>query len=160
MTQPRPLPWTRDQLRSFFDYDPETGVITWKIGRRRGFPAGSVGKAGYLYVFVEGKRNVRVHRLIWKWMTNEDPELDVDHIDRNRSNNRWSNLRTLSRADNTRNNGAAHVGIHKASGLWYSRVRVNYRWISFGYYRTRAEAEAAYHGGMKALAHVRQSRCI
>jgi hypothetical protein len=151
MTAPKPLQWTQSELRALFDYDPESGILTWKVGKRTGYAVGSVGKAGYLYVKIANVRNVRVHRVIWKWMTGEDPTLDVDHIDRVRTNNRWKNLRTLTRAQNCRNTPGTRVTLHKASGLYVTRMRYNGRTISLGYYRTETEAQAAYTGVVKFL---------
>lgn len=149
MTAPRPIPFTKRQLRELFDYDPETGILRWRVGKRVGWPAGTKGKHGYLYVWIARTRNLRVHRVIWKWMTGDDPEITVDHIDRDRLNNAWANLRLLTWAENARNMEGSRATFHKASGLWACRARIDKMQVSLGYYRTKPEAEAAYIGAMK-----------
>jgi hypothetical protein len=100
-----PLPDT-ETLRELFDYDPETGVLSWKSGRYAGKPCGYLAgdtRKGYLRVKVKGT-HYRVHRLIWKHHHDEDiPEgYFIDHIDHNTQNNRIENLRLLTNADNLR----------------------------------------------------------
>ena len=45
----------------------------------------------------------RAHRVIWLWMTGKWPENDIDHEDRDATNNRWNNLGDKTKADNNRN---------------------------------------------------------
>lgn len=83
-----------------YHYDPETGIFTRTSARNpEGIVVGSKAN-GYLRV-----GGVLAHRRAYEIMTGHPvPEgMDIDHIDRDRSNNRWSNLRLVSRADNLRN---------------------------------------------------------
>lgn len=99
MKKALPLP-SQATLKLLFDYDPETGVITRRMNeiRRWNYRQGDIATTlhkptGYLRVCI-GKSIFRANRLIWVWMTGEDPkDLIVDHKDRNRANNRWTNLR-------------------------------------------------------------------
>lgn len=103
----------RDVLRQMFNYDPESGALTWRPRPGvRGFKfnhgeiAGTLGEKGYIVVGVS-KRYYLAHRVIWKLVTGVEPTFQIDHTDGDRANNRWVNLRA---ADNSRN-------------LWNSRLR-------------------------------------
>jgi hypothetical protein len=99
---------TIERLKALLKYDPETGSWTYGVSRR-GLPAGK--KAGYTrddgYVcLMVDRRRYRSSRLAVFYMTGEWPSEEVDHIDRDKSNNRWANLRVASRSDNQANNPA------------------------------------------------------
>ena len=84
----KPLP-TQKALLEVFDYDKETGILTWKSN---GKAAGTSQSTG-LRVCLNYKRYL-VHRIIWMMMTGDDPgKLTVDHKNRNNKDNRWENLR-------------------------------------------------------------------
>lgn len=106
---PRPLP-SIDLLRARFSYDPETGVL---LNRRSGEVAGKpIGaKSPYRTVCVCGERYL-LHRVCFALATGTDPQhFVIDHINRNPTDNRASNLRAVSWADNNRNrNGRYRVG--------------------------------------------------
>ena len=90
------------QLRELLHYDPETGVFTWAKARPRcrvGGRAGTLYTRGYRYIWFAGGRFLE-HRLAWFYMTGEWPTGEIDHIDRDRSNNRFSNLRELTASEN------------------------------------------------------------
>ncbi len=93
-----PLP-DAETLRTLFDYDPETGTLTWRSGWRRGQPCGYRAGQGRGHLRVKiGQTHYRVHRIIWVLYHGTDiPEgYLIDHIDRDPSNNRISNLRIAS----------------------------------------------------------------
>lgn len=97
-------------LRELLDYDQDKGVLTWKTrlnqtawnSRYGGKPAlHSVGSIGYRQGKLRDK-SVYAHRIIWEWMTGNRPEV-VDHINGDRTDNRWVNLRDVSNGENQRN---------------------------------------------------------
>src|SRR5882672_6258292 len=91
-----------ERIRRLFNYDPVTGVLTWRIRKGNKLPgsiAGKRTKRGYISVRIDGLW-YRAHRLIWVIMTGAWPENVVDHEDRNPGNNAWYNLRDVTQAVN------------------------------------------------------------
>ena len=81
-------------------YLPKSGThpAHWTFGRNNG--------RGYLQVGINGK-NYRVHRLIAEtFIPNPEGLREIDHINRNPSDNRVENLRWADRSQNTRNTRA------------------------------------------------------
>src|SRR5687767_8577743 len=101
---------TAAYLRQRLSYDPETGALTWRAvdGRKAwntrwaGQPAlNHKSEKGYLYGRLDG-RHIKSHRAIFCIVEGRWPE-QIDHIDGNRSNNRWANLREVTFAEQARN---------------------------------------------------------
>ncbi len=143
-----------EYLRELVNYDPDTGLFTWRIKPasriKVGAPIGCVIDGGYLRVTIN-RNFYRLHRLAWLYVTGEWPRHDIDHIDGNPSNNAISNLRDVSRTINTQNKRGA-MGHNKSSGLlgvskpknkW--RARITFDGIEHTtYHQTKEEACAAY----------------
>jgi hypothetical protein len=96
-----------EKIRQAISYDPDTGVMKWKIKTARtniGSVAGTKGSHGYL-CFSVFKRQYLVHRLAW--MLHHNIVLSkwefLDHIDRNKLNNKMENLRLATPKDNNGN---------------------------------------------------------
>lgn len=85
-------------LTSLLSYDADSGVFT----NTRGALAGTLHHSGYRYIEINGKSYAE-HRLAWFYCFGEWPEQQLDHIDRNRSNNSLDNLREVSNRVNARN---------------------------------------------------------
>lgn len=97
---------TAKTLRKNLDYYPEAGVFVWRISSgnaRKGTLAGHTHhKTGYHFIMVE-QRLYRAARLAWLWVTGKWPDREVDHINRVRGDNRWTNLRLAYHGENTAN---------------------------------------------------------
>jgi len=98
-------PITHDNLLALLAYDPHTGLFTqktfwWK--RKPGDIVGGATPQGYWYVGVKGKQ-YPAHRLAWFYVHGVWPTNDIDHINRNRMDNRLENLREATRAQNLAN---------------------------------------------------------
>lgn len=94
-------------VRELFDYNPETGVLLWKKNppyqNRIGKVAGGVKKDGYVYVSI-GNVSYQASRIIMSIVHGRiEPGMQVDHINRIRSDNRLSNLRIVTPLQNARN---------------------------------------------------------
>ena len=147
---------TQQRLKQLLRYDPETGLFWWVVPRRgvqMHRPAGRANAAGHGYceIGVDGKL-YRTHRLAFLYMEGELPDGDVDHIDRNRVNNSWANLRLASRSENcanteTRaNNTSGHPGVvwDKTRGKWRAQIRLGGKKTNLGRFLTFEEAKAAH----------------
>jgi len=134
-----------------FTYDPETGLFTharYKCGRAlAGMPAGSKNKKGY--IIIQHKRQLlKAHRMAWVFITGDDPgDMQVDHIDRNRANNRANNLR-LADAQLNRNNTEPPKGYTKIGKKYRAQRWVEGHMIHLGMHDTPEEANAAYRQAM------------
>jgi len=101
---------THSDLIALLEYDPDTGVFRWKVGRYIGRTAGWTNqKTGRLLIGVKGKLYY-ANRLAWFYMTGEWPESDVDHIDEDKTNNAFANLQLLTRTDNLKKRWNAQKG--------------------------------------------------
>ncbi|GHC61538.1 HNH endonuclease [Limoniibacter endophyticus] len=110
--------------RRLFSYDSSTGVLIWRVdnGRsvRAGDRAGCVdGSHGYRKVRYRGVSYAE-HRIIWMIYYGEDAPDQIDHINRARSDNRLSNLRAASVADNAFNKSRSSVNSSGVTGVYWS----------------------------------------
>lgn len=107
------LSLTAARVRELLRYDPSTGVFTNRINRspkaRAGSVAGCVSKStGRTLICLDGIKDYQASRLAWLYMTGAWPSGDIDHIDGDQGNNRFSNLRDVSEKLNMQNLKAAH----------------------------------------------------
>ena len=106
---------TQEQVRELFDYNPETGIFTWKVSRKgskgKGKPAGTETHKGYVDVCIDGKK-YGLHRLAFLYMVGKVPGC-VDHKNTIKSDNRWENLREATYETNSYNYGGrqSHTGV-------------------------------------------------
>ena len=104
-------------LQETFDYDPDTGLF-----KRKGRKYNEQCAALYRTVRI-GKKKYYVHRLIWMYMTGEDPgDMEVDHINRDTHDNCWSNLRLADRGRNQFNTGATCIKIRSRKKPFQARL--------------------------------------
>jgi hypothetical protein len=153
---------TQERLKELLHYDPETGVFTWiKPAARRtakGAIAGHRNDDWYSQIGIEG--NVYLsHRLAWLYVYGYFPENCLDHIDRNPSNNKISNLREISQQCNLRNtgnpknnkSGVKGVYFSTISGKWIAQVKVIGSVKRLGYYISFENAVCARLAGEQCL---------
>lgn len=142
---------TAEELRERLDYDPETGVFTWRVKPRQkkilGY-AGHLSKAGYIYISVR-KKTYAAHRLAWLHTYGYWPRKEIDHINRVRSDNRIANLREATRAENCANRKKRPTryrlnGVFLVGRRFGARVYVDGIPAYLGVYDTEIEAHAAY----------------
>lgn len=121
------------EVKEELHYDPLTGDWTWLENTRlAGKKAGYTAKSdGYVRIWLKGKRYL-AHRLAWFYMTGEWP-IEIDHKDRNRSNNEFGNLRNVTTSENHRNmpmsprntSGVNGISYCKRDKLWVAYCNYN-----------------------------------
>lgn len=150
---------TQELIKDIISYDPGTGVFTW-IKRVNGrVPEGSVAgtyqkykncKTKYIAIHIKGKR-ILAHRLAFLYMTGKFPENEIDHINGNGCDNRWINLRDVTKSDNQRNakvrsdnkTGVIGVFFDKRYGIWASYIKSGKNRVDLGRYNNLFDAACA-----------------
>ena len=161
-----------EYLRELLDYDPETGVLTWRERplemfktergcnawntRYAGKEAGCVDTkpSGYQSVLVRlnGKRWMG-HRLAFALYYGRDPGLEIDHVNRVSTDNRICNLRAVDHSRNVqnrvtpyRNNTSGYLGVSwaKREQKWLAHIRINGKKKHLGYFDAPEAAHTAY----------------
>lgn len=146
---------TQQQLKEILHYDPETGIFRWRHERVNGqikpwTIAGNIQTKGYVMLCINYIRHLG-HRLAWLYMTGNWPTKGIDHIDGNRSNNKFTNLREATCKENCENRGLSKtnksgfrgVNFHPTSKKWLARVGHNYKQVYIGLFDTAEEANIA-----------------
>lgn len=152
----KPLP-DSDRLRALLRYSKTTGTFSWRVSTTNrivaGAKAGTVMNAGYVHIQIENVLYL-AHRLAWRIVTGEDPgSAQIDHKNRNRSDNRWVNLRLApnKEVDNLQNMGPR---VNCSSGVpgvcwdqrkrkWRAYISTCGKQIHVGYFRNKNVAVAA-----------------
>ncbi|MGL4811906.1 MAG: HNH endonuclease [Beijerinckiaceae bacterium] len=166
--------FTAQFLRSVLRYEPETGRLYWlhrpvsmfRDGKKTAlhnatnWNARFSGKEAFAALSNEGYRcgmmdghHVRAHRVIWAMQTGEWPEKLVDHIDGDKANNVWRNLRAATKAENGRNRqpsrsgSSKFLGVHlyKTRSKWAAQIKANGKIKALGYFRCETAAALAYN---------------
>lgn len=160
---------TAQYLNACFEYDPESGILTWKsrplshfknkqVASRcnnqfSGTIAGTTDERGYILLSIN-KTFLYAHRVIWAIINAIDlcdvPD-EIDHKDLDKSNNRKANLREAERWQNgsnrslQSNNTSGHKGVdwHKQGQAWRVRINVKGKEIQLGLYKSLSDAVAA-----------------
>jgi hypothetical protein len=147
-------PLSMERLREILEYDPETGNFIWKTATSSRNPVGSIAgtvtSAGYREVCIDWKRYL-IHRLAWFWTHGVWPH-EIDHINRDRLDNRIANLREAERSQNNLNtktrrdnsSGVRGVTWHAQNKKWRAVYHKNGKQISLGLFDDIEEAAKAY----------------
>lgn len=148
----RPTP---EQLRMLFEYDPVTGALLWREGAPRGLAgkqAGSIDSKGRRRVEHHG-RSYAAHQIAFAIHHGRWANGQVDHINRNKTDNRICNLREATNVENCCNRarrpgatGVRGVTLHK--GRYIARVMIDGRSVSLGSFDSVHEASSAYAAGV------------
>ena len=145
---------TQARLKELLSYDPNTGVFIWLVKRPPkifiGSIAGSLNDRGYRRIDIDRKQH-KAHRLVWLYIHGEFPNGEIDHINREKADNRLVNLRVVTRAVNQQNcalrkrntSGVTGVCWDKRRQKWQAYVKVNKKQNSLGYFAKIEEAIAA-----------------
>ena len=140
----RDLP-SREVLLHYFEY--REGKLINRIFRPRnkaGTEAGTL-KNGYLSVELD-RQQMRVHRVIWKMETGEEPNV-IDHINGDKMDNRMENLRNVTHQINSGNRHTPTlypVGVAKNGNRYTARLQTGYKCRSLGTFDTPEQARQVY----------------
>lgn len=156
---------TQEAVQRMFDY--KEGKLFWKVRpcnkAKIGCEAGMNGNNGYRMIVINGVKYL-THRLIYLYHCGYFPEKWIDHINRNRMDNRIENLREVSPTCNLRNagnrkdnkSGIKGVSFIKNRNLWLACIQVSGKTIHLGCPECFLEAVCLRLAGEQAL---NWSRC-
>lgn len=161
---------TPEMCRELLEYNPASGELIWRARVPSMFRApclceswnrrfaGKVatralsGRRGYtrLIVRMPDRKDYLAHRVIWLHVMGAWPKGEVDHINRDSMDNRWSNLRLLDRQGNARNqsifktssSGFTGVNWRACRKKWRAQVTIDGRHVHLGYFDTIIDAVA------------------
>jgi hypothetical protein len=146
-----------DRLKKLYSYDRKTGVFTHKrtTGRgKSGDVAGCLRPDGYIDISIDGHKYL-AHHLAWFYIFEEWVQ-EIDHKNRNRSQNWIKNLRPASRGQNNANSNGWDLrkrkhklprGVYhypQCPGRYRAQIVHNRKQIHLGCFNSIIEAEKAY----------------
>lgn len=144
---------TLERAKELLDYDPETGILTWRVSRgcrRAGALAGSIGAKGYLRIGLDGN-DYYAHQIGWLLHYGTWPDDQIDHRNRHEADNSIENLREATTSQNVayapkKSSSSGYRGVYwkKAAGKWCAKIRVRGKMIHIGYFDDAAIAHEAY----------------
>ena len=113
---------------------------------------------GYIYVTLHDYK-LLAHRVAWFYVTGKWPEEQLDHINRDRRDNRLVNLRPASQSQNscngslrsTNKSGYRGVSWEKRKRKWQARIVKDGKQYPLGYFDTKESAYDAYLEAAKRL---------
>lgn len=116
---------TAELARKVFAYDTATGELRWLVSPARNVKAGSVAgvfhaRDGYRYI-TYCKKSYLAHRIVWLMHTGSWPSKFIDHVDGDRKNNLFTNLRQADHTINAQN--IKTTGARNTSGVLGVRFR-------------------------------------
>lgn len=160
---------TPEYLRECLSYEAEAGQLTWLRRPEAHFHAGNkspqhqaaiwnakfsgkrafcnLGSHGYLTGALSGKR-MTAHRVAWAISHGAWPDGEIDHLNGDRTDNRLTNMRVVSRAENARNlkvSSGEMRGVYwyGPTARWVAKIHHKGRMLHLGYFADRADAISA-----------------
>jgi len=160
---------TPEELHNLLIVDGKDGSLVWRARARDKFPtnrafntwnsryAGNqalncTSPHGYNIGGIHGK-NYRAHRVIWAMVHGEWPDSQLDHINRDKADNRISNLRLASNTQNNANrtpllgSTSKYLGVtwHKLRGKWQAGIVSRTKRTHLGLFEQEEDAALAYN---------------
>lgn len=144
----------KKRLKEMLSYNPETGEFTWLKRRqgRRFDRVGSINSHGYPRIKIDYQEYM-LHVLAWLYVYGEMPASPIDHIDRNKSNTRISNLRLASNSQNQWNRGFQRSNSYGFKGItwsahakkWVAKICCDRKHQYLGSFNSKEDAALAYN---------------
>jgi hypothetical protein len=152
---------TLEYINEYLTYDSLSGNLYQRKKRPKiqvGALAGALTGKGYRYIQLNGKK-YPAHHIVWLLETGELPKKQIDHIDGDKLNNNFLNLREVTNKQNTENRGkqknnkTGYKGVSFNNRLqkYVSQIQHNNQPIYIGVYATAYEAHLAYEKKAKEL---------
>jgi len=149
-------------MDKFLSYDPETGILLWKVsvGSRAlaGSEAGCLNKSsGYIQIRIHG-RKYYAHRIAHLLMTGHWPDGNPEHENQTPSDNSWKNIRDI--ATSSENHGVIGLVGSNTSGLkgvtwdkrykkWRSQITFRRKYVFLGLFTDLRLAGLTYDAAAK-----------
>jgi len=157
---------TQQELKQYLSYNKDTGIFTWinfinKSNVKKGSIAGYVNNNEYVIIKINQLRYA-AHRLAWLYVHGKMPNKYLDHINRNKQDNRIENLRECNNSQNAQNRLNA-LSINKSGylGVWSNRnskkhpyaagIKINNKSYYLGSFSNALDAHKAYLEAKKKL---------
>jgi len=145
---------TLEYINEYLIYDALTGNLYQRKKRPKiqvGALAGGITKKGYRYIQLNGKKYPS-HHIVWFLETGNFPQKQIDHIDGNKLNNNFLNLRQVTNKQNTENRGAQKNNKLGRKGVSFNKklkkyvAQIQHYGVNhyLGLFQTPEEAELAY----------------
>lgn len=142
-----------ERLREALSYDPETGLFRWRVTNSaramKGALAGAILVSGYRGIRLDGKLYL-AHRLAWLHAQGSEPQEQIDHLNREKADNRLCNLREATESQQCGNVGLSKrnttglKGVGRHRGRWRASLGRHGRTVHLGMFDTAEEAATAY----------------
>lgn len=133
-------------------YEPDSGKFFWRVKASRGSNIGD--RAGWFdgryWRLRYKKKNYKASRIAWLVMTGNWPENLIDHINQNKTDDRWFNLRQANKSENQRNRSARKdnklgiKGIHKTKYGFMAQNVVEGKQVLAKHFKSLEQAKTAY----------------
>lgn len=141
---------SQKELQKLFTYNPENGNFVRNItsgGQKKGTVAGTINNRGYVRININ-KKKYSAHRLVWLYLYGILPTKEIDHINRDRADNRLKNLREVDTSINAKNRSIREDNEHGVTGVywkksinkWAAQITIDYKTLHLGYFIEYHEA--------------------
>ena len=143
-------------IEGYEDYsiDEDGNVYSMKSGELKKLKP-TKNSCGYLQVALSKNGKVKifkVHRLVYKTFIKDIlKDMEIDHIDKDKTNNKLNNLRLVTHQQNNFNRNAKGYSWNKRLKKWMAYIKLNAKYIHLGFFDIEAEASAAYLAAKEKL---------